>query len=269
MRRRSGLGIIGCVMVLSATPIPAVAAPGSALVRYHGEPILDLNSVRALQRRLGASGYLELLKLNRIDRDHVRQGDTLTAPDSALGFERLSPFPDRLAGLDSVPKLVLVSRHVQAFAAYERGARVRWGPTSTGRQELQTPLGLLHTNWRSRKRTSTFNDEWQLEWYLNMDNYSGVSMHEYELPGRPASHSCVRLAEDDAIWMYRWADTWALSPNGRQILKQGTPVVIFGDWSYGGRQPWKNLPLNPAATRVGPEEIQAALRQYLPGFGHP
>jgi hypothetical protein len=267
MRRRSGLGVIGCVLLLGATPISPAAAPGSTPVRYHAEPILESSSARVLQRRLGAARYLDLLKLNRIDRNHVRLGDTLVAPDSGLQFERLSPFPDRLAGLDSIPKLVLVSRHVQAFAAYERGARVRWGPTSTGRQELPTPVGLLHTNWRSRRRTSTFNDEWVMEWYLNLDNSGGVSMHEYELPGRPASHSCVRLAADDAMWMYGWADTWVLSPNGRQILREGTPVVVFGDWLYGGRQPWKNLPLDPAATRVGSKEIEAALKAYLPGSG--
>ena len=54
-----------------------------------------------------------------------------------------------------VPELPTVTR-VQAFAAYDSGALVRWGPTSTGRREMPTPARLFHTNWKARQRTSTF-----------------------------------------------------------------------------------------------------------------
>jgi len=37
-----------------------------------------------------------------------------------------------------------------------------------------------------------------------------VSFHKFDLPGYPASHGCVRLPEEDAKWIYDWADHWTL-----------------------------------------------------------
>ena len=152
-----------------------------------------------------------MLRLNRVDLGHARQGDTLVVP-SVFDWARLAPFPDTLPAGGVPPRLLVVSARVQAFGAYEAGRLVRWGPTSTGRQEKPTPPALYHANWRQRTRTSTFNDEWILHWYVNLSNFDGISLHQYELPGRPASHSCVRLLEDDAAWLYHWVETWKLVP---------------------------------------------------------
>jgi len=35
-------------------------------------------------------------------------------------------------------------------------------------------------------------------------NKRGHSFHQYELPGHPASHGCIRLLERDATWIYDW-----------------------------------------------------------------
>lgn len=217
----------------------------------------------ALADSLGKSAFEAVLKLNRIDLAHVREGDSLVVPARSDSFLALSPFPDSLPAADSLPKLILVSRRVQAVAAYVHGRLVRWTPASTGRQESPTPEGLLHTNWRQKERNSTFNDEWHLKWYLNLENWSGVSFHQYELPGRPASHACVRLLADDAEWLYGWADTWTLSADRRSVVVQGTPVLVFGDWTYGQRPPWKRLPEDPEATRVSTGEIQAAMQRFM------
>ena len=72
----------------------------------------------------------------------------------------------------------------------------------------------------------------------------------------------MRLAEDDARWMYHWVDTWKLAPDPRQVLEHGTPVVIFGRYAYGKRRPWKNLPRDSTATDVTLEEIERASRDY-------
>ena len=182
---------------------------------------------------------------------------------SVFDWARLSPFPDTLPAAGLPPKLLVVSARVQAFGAYEAGRLVRWGPTSTGRQEKATPPGLYHANWRQRTRASTFNDEWVLHWYVNLSNFDGISLHQYELPGRPASHSCVRLLEDDAEWLYRWVDTWKLVPGDRRkVLVQGTPVAVLDEYAFGRRRPWKRLPDDPRATTLGAGEIAAALRKW-------
>lgn len=223
---------------------------------------------------LGSARFQAVLKINRIDLQHARKGDSLIVPAGIAGGNpgppdslAFSPFPPVLGAADSVPKLFLISIRVQAFAGYEYGRLVRWGPTSTGRKEMPTPAGLYHVNWKDKERTSTFNEEWQLLWYANLDNTLGTSIHQYALPGRPASHSCVRLLEVDARWLYHWSDEWRLTADGREILDQGTPVVIFGEYAYGARPPWKLLPEDPAAATLSATEMADALRFYLGAAG--
>jgi hypothetical protein len=257
----------------ATTPPAATAPPGRAQAppdtavhagTYRTVKIPDPRALRRLRLSLGGDRFLLALKVNRRDSLHVKNGDSLMVPDSSAVLLDLSPFPRRLPSTTELGKLILVSRRVQAFAAYERGQIVRWGPTSTGRESLQTPEGLYHTNWKDAERTSTFNEEWLLKWYVNLDNFLGISFHLFELPGYPASHSCVRLMEDDAIWLYGWADPWTLDPSDRRkVVKPGTPVVVFGRYAYRKKAPWRKLAADSTATDVPLFEIETALAEYL------
>jgi hypothetical protein len=240
---------------------PGGAGPARPAATYQRQPVGSASGLRAFQRGLSEANFQLVLKLNRRDLAHVRDRDTLAVPDPFLDELALSPFPAELPAVDSLPKLILVSLRVQAFAAYERGRQVRWGPTSSGRRDKPTPPGLYHAHWKARERTSTIDDEWLLRWCVNIEN-SGISLHQYDLPGYPASHSCVRLLAEDARWVHDFVDQWRLSPDGRGILAEGTPVVIFGEYAYGRRPPWKFLPEDPRATEVPPAEVQEALRRY-------
>jgi hypothetical protein len=42
-----------------------------------------------------------------------------------------------------------------------------------------------------------------MPWY-QFSNDRGFGVHQYDLPGRPASHGCVRMLERDAKWVYEW-----------------------------------------------------------------
>lgn len=250
-----------------ARPPAAVEAPPDTTPHagtYRVVRIPDPRALRRLYLSLGPDRFLLALKVNRRDSTHVRNGDSLMVPDSTARLLDLSPFPRQIPSTRDLAKLILVSRRVQAFAAYESGRLTRWGPTSTGRESLQTPEGLYHTNWKDAERTSTFNEEWLLKWYVNLDNFLGISFHLFELPGYPASHSCVRLLEDDAIWLYDWADQWSLDPSDRRkIVKPGTPVVVFGRFAYGKKALWRKLAADSTATNVPLSEIETALAAYL------
>jgi lipoprotein-anchoring transpeptidase ErfK/SrfK len=95
---------------------------------------------------------------------------------------------------------LLISYPIEAFGAYEQGKLVRWGPTSLGKKSTKTPTGLFFTNWKSKETISTEDSSWILKWYFNLVNSTGVSIHQYGLPGYPASHACARLYEEDAKW---------------------------------------------------------------------
>ena len=191
-----------------------------------------------------------ILALNRRDSRHLHYGDTLVVPqplhDSLMLY---SPFPRHLPELTFVPKFTLVSYRVQAFGAYEYGRLVRWGPTSMGKRSTPTPTGLYSVNWKAKRAVSTVDRSWILPWNVNVMNFEGVSMHQFEMPGYPASHACMRLLEEDAYWNYTWAESWILGAD-RKLQARGTPVLIFGRYDYKSPSPWSRLPTNPAIHRV-------------------
>ena len=210
---------------------------------------------------LDSAERLTILKLNRVDLAHARRRN-LVVPDSLLAELEYAPFPALVPELAEVPKFIAVSRRVQAFAAYEYGRLVRWGPTSTGKATTPTDSGLFFTNWKSRTAISTEDPSWILDWYVNIIALKGVAFHQYELPGKPASHGCVRLLEQDARWMYGWAEQW-VPGRGSHVKVYGTPVLIFDEYAYGQPAPWLGLPTGDTAAAVSAAELSEALRPNL------
>lgn len=231
--------------------------PAAGFRTFH---IADAKALRALREELGPAAFDRVLKLNRIDLRHARQGDQLLLPPDGRTWRELSPFPEAWTEAADPPQLLVVSLRLQAWAAYAEGRLVQWGPASTGKKASPTPAGLYHTNWCQRERRSTFNGEWLLKWYVNLHNRSGISFHQYDLPGYPDSHACIRLAADDAEWIYRWCRQWKLSPDQRTVLAEGTPVVVFGDYGWGQPKPWKRLADDAQAHHVAAAELEEALR---------
>ena len=74
---------------------------------------------------------------------------------------------------------------------------------------------------RPRGHRSTVNPAWFLPWYFNFNNKTGHAFHQYELPGLPASHGCVRMLERDAQWLYRWGREWTLDERGWTVTETG------------------------------------------------
>lgn len=234
-----------------------------AAVRYESVQIRGAKSLLDLETKLGHGGVEIAMRLNRLDRKHLGQAKSLVIPNSTASLLSLAPFPMEIEQAQSLPKLVLVSRRVQAFAAYEHGRLVRWGPTSTGKKSTPTPAGLFSMNWKSLETRSSINRDWRLPWYFNLDNHQGVALHQYDLPGYPASHGCVRLLEEDAQWFYSWGDQWIVSKSNRALLGYGTPVIIFGNYSYSEAPPWKRLPADPNAATLSTSEVLEALSPHL------
>jgi hypothetical protein len=98
-----------------------------------------------------------------------------------------------------------------------------------------------------------------LPWYFNLDSQRGIAFHQYDLPGYPASHGCVRLLDEDAAWIYDWADQWTLSGDRSRVEADGTPVIVFGKYDYGKEAPWKHLATDYRAASLAESELKEAL----------
>ncbi len=226
--------------------------------------LIKSKSYKSLISEFDTTGANIILALNRVDKNRVRNLDSLVVPDTIINDLNLySPFPQHIGLLEKVKKILIVSQTIQAFAAYEFGTLVKWGPTSTGKKSTPTMNGLFATNWKSKKTISTDNSDWILKWYFNLDNFNGVSLHEYDLPGFPASHACVRLLENDADWVYHWADQWVVTADGEKIIVYGTPVIIYGKYDYKARKPWRLLPTEPGKAMINKIELESEIQKHI------
>jgi lipoprotein-anchoring transpeptidase ErfK/SrfK len=226
---------------------------------YHMENAkqwLDANAADSAKVRIA-------LALNRTDKAFFPKMDSVVIADDMNGdLSYYLPFPLEVPYLKDINKIIFFSYPAQTFATYEKGSLTYTGPTNMGRKKDPTPTGLFYTNWKAEETISTFDDEWKLRWNFNIENKLGVGWHQYELPGYPASHSCLRLQEKDARYLYDWADQWVLADKDSVQVK-GTPVIVFGSYDFGGPKPWLQLITNPRALDISPDEIQKQTQPFL------
>ena len=207
-----------------------------------------------------------VLAVNRVDIVHLKKLDSILVPTDVSGdLEFYMPFPLEVSTLNDVKKIIVFSYTIQAFATYEYGVLTHVGPTSMGTEKDKTPTGLFFTNWKAEETISTFNDEWKLKWNFNIENKLGVGFHEYELPGYPASHSCLRLLEKDAKMLYEFADQWELE-NAETVKLKGTPVVVFGSYDFKNPKIWNTLPQDAKALSISETELETTISPYLPSI---
>ena len=212
----------------------------------------------------GDSSRLQIaLAVNRTDKASFAKMDSVVIPTDMSGdIAYYLPFPLQAPYLANIDKIIFFSYPTQTFAAYENGILMYTGPTNMGRKKDPTPTGLFFANWKAEKTISTVNDEWELLWNFNIANKEGVGWHQYSMPGYPASHSCLRLQEKDARYLYTWADQWIL--DGKEtVLANGTPVIVFGNYDFDGPKPWLKLITDPHVLDISAEEIQKQTAPFL------
>lgn len=228
-------------------------------VAYHLE-----NTKQWLAANAGVNTQLAIvLAVNRTDDENFVKIDSVLVPTDRTGdVAYYLPFPFEVPYLRNVNKIIFFSYPTQSFAAYEKGVLVYTGQTNMGRKKDPTPTGLFYTNWKAETTTSTFNDEWDLRWNFNIANKLGVGWHQYSLPGYPASHSCLRLLEKDAHYLYTWADQWVLADK-ETVKVKGTPVIVFGSYDFSAPKPWLQLAENPHALDISVNEVEKQTAPFL------
>jgi lipoprotein-anchoring transpeptidase ErfK/SrfK len=220
-------------------------------ISYRLEPTSPISRFSARQLAL-------LSKLNHADARNLPRLGRIVVPNRwDLDELAYSPMPKGIESLAGEGKAVVVDLAAQAFGAYESGLLVRWGPVSSGDRRHQTPAGVYHLNWRAPVRVSSENPTWIMPWYFNFSADLGLALHQYTLPGRPASHGCVRLLAADAKWLYRWGEGWSVEDDG-EVVRAGTLVVLTGRYDFKAPQPWLRPNWWAVAISIDLPQIQPA-----------
>jgi hypothetical protein len=245
--------------VESEESIPVITRHEPKTISYHLESTKQWLAVRGSEANVLRIAYA----VNRTDATNLRQMDSILIPGDMSGdIEFYLSFPLTVSYLKDIKKVIFFSYPTQTFAAYEKGQLIYAGPTSMGSEKHKTPTGLFFTNWKAEETTSTFDDEWELRWNFNVENKLGVGWHQYSLPGYPASHSCLRLQEKDAKYLYDWADEWELA-DSETVKVKGTPVIVFGSYDFTAPKPWLQLIVDPKALDISENEIEKQTMPFL------
>ncbi len=194
------------------------------------------------------AAYLKTLRtLNRKELQFFRVGQSVIVPDSVINDIRAySIFPDEYKGAQDIPKVIIICNAMQAYACYEYGKLVRFAAANTGKERTPTFPGRYALAWKQRLRLSSLDSNWVMPYTFNFHQYAGNAMHQFAMPGRPVSHSCVRQFDDDAQWIFSWGEKARLNEKNEYVFMSGTPLIILNMFDYtrktGG--PWLDLASN-------------------------
>ena len=197
--------------------------------------------------------WIDVARFNRIDRRHAVPGREIKVPRRLEEVVDFTPLPATYPAGGGDEKLILVDLTEQFLGAYEHGQLRFSFPIASGGPEDATPVGefrisAAHRTHRSCLYTiehteSPYPMHYALRFHINKE---GVSywIHGRDLPGFPASHGCIGLADEqmqvayygtpilpileDAQTLYDWAID-GVSDTGRlQLLTNGPRLIIHG-----------------------------------------
>jgi lipoprotein-anchoring transpeptidase ErfK/SrfK len=104
------------------------------------------------------------------------------------------------AGKRSVDRVVISLSNQKAFA-YSGDELIGVSTISSGKPGKDTPTGIFSVLDKQRTYFSKKYDNAPMPFMQRIDQY-GIALHAGHLPGRPASHGCVRLPKEFAAKLF-------------------------------------------------------------------
>ena len=92
---------------------------------------------------------------------------------------------------------IMISIKSQRVTVYSDGVLAAKSDVSTGVPEHPTPTGVFSIIQKNRHHRSNIYSGAPMP-FMQRITWSGIALHEGALPGRPASHGCIRLTQDFA-----------------------------------------------------------------------
>lgn len=207
-----------------------------------------------------------LMMLNRKEYRFLRGSEEILFPEVFYKDSRAySIFPPYYAGAKDIHKIILISAHYQQLACYEWGVLVKSHPVNSGKEKTPSYKGRYALTFRQLERKSSIDSTWIMKYYFNFHPEAGMALHQFVMPGFPASHSCMRQFLEDAMWIYKWGKGEKLDSNNKRIPLSGTPVIILDHYPFGIEyRPWMQISGNRSINFQLPEKPMEVDEPLIP-----
>ncbi len=96
---------------------------------------------------------------------------------------------------------IVVSIPLQRAYVYRGGTLIGVTTVSTGRRGHETPVGTFNILQKRREHYSNLYNNAPMP-FMQRLTWDGIALHAGQIPGRPASHGCVRLPLDFARLLF-------------------------------------------------------------------
>src|SRR5262245_49478465 len=109
-----------------------------------------------------------------------------------LGGDASAASKPNLPPPTGVPVLAVVALKEQRITIYSADGKIMQAPVSTGQRGYETPAGVFSILEKQREHYSNLYDDASMP-FMQRLTWSGIALHAGSLPGRPASHGCIRM----------------------------------------------------------------------------
>ena len=116
---------------------------------------------------------------------------------AARGGPRERPIESIQSRSAGEPVMAIVSLHSQRITVFDANGWILRAPVSSGSKGRETPAGIFSVIQKVEEHYSNLYDDAFMP-HMHRITWSGIALHGGVLPGRPASHGCVRLPFDFA-----------------------------------------------------------------------
>jgi lipoprotein-anchoring transpeptidase ErfK/SrfK len=127
----------------------------------------------------------------------------LRRPKPRLHPAKKTALGEKEASKPQGPLIISISIARQKMRIYDANGFFAETPVSTGMPGHSTPMGVFSVIQKHKFHRSNIYSGAPMP-YMQRITWSGVAMHAGVLPGRPASHGCIRMPMAFAVKMWNW-----------------------------------------------------------------
>ncbi len=183
--------------------------------------------------------WVLVARFNRVDRRHIYPGMTIKEPERIDDIRDYTPLPKEYEPARRYSKYILLDLSEQWIGAYERGKLKFSMPAATGKAGTDTPTGIFRIDARHMTHTSSLykingeeGDQYPMDYALRFhidEKNIGYYIHARDLPGRPASHGCVGLYDEEMQERTFGMPEKPVLMDSRKMYEWAAPDSEYGD----------------------------------------